>query len=161
MVTDPPGDLRFSEDHRKVLEAAVERLLPSDDGPGARETGVAAYVERALNRRWYRHLFSLFEEGMDFLQTLSSEIEDGNFLDLEPARQDEVLRQAQVYPNTDARRFFAHLLEISLEGFLGDPRHGGNRDGLGWSYLGHEPGSSDDPCHEDEIQDEIPPEGEP
>jgi hypothetical protein len=36
-------------EQQKTLAAAVERILPSDDGPGAAETGAAAYIERLLD----------------------------------------------------------------------------------------------------------------
>lgn len=35
-----------------MLAAAVERILPSDDGPGPQKPGRRAYVEQFLLARW-------------------------------------------------------------------------------------------------------------
>jgi hypothetical protein len=35
--------------------------------------------------------------------------------------------------------FVRVALALTLEGFLGDPRHGGNKDGIGWRFVGHSP----------------------
>ncbi|MEM7354185.1 MAG: gluconate 2-dehydrogenase subunit 3 family protein [Acidobacteriota bacterium] len=142
-VADAP---RLPAELRPVLSAATERILPSDDGPGARETGAAEYVERAVERRWNRHFRPLLEQGLGFLQALAREVVDKDFVACSPEEQDEVLRRAQVFPNNDARRFFETLIELTLEGFLCDPSHGGNRDRLGWSYVGYEPPEETAPC---------------
>ncbi len=119
-----------------LLAAAVARILPSDDGPGAAETGVMEYVADALEEPRHRHLVSLFERGLDFLQVLAQGRKSTDFAACSGADQDEILREAQEFPNNDARRFFEHLILLSIEGFLCHPRHGGNRGGLGWRYLG-------------------------
>ena len=41
---------------------------------------------------------------------------------------------------TDFVRF---LLILTLEGFLGDPSYGGNKGGVGWSFIGYGPGNPD------------------
>ena len=35
-----------------------------------------------------------------------------------------------------SRRFFTLLLTFTLEGFFSDPVYGGNRDGVGWRFIG-------------------------
>ena len=32
---------------------------------------------------------------------------------------------------------FSLLLTLTLEGFLSDPQHGGNRNRVGWTFAGH------------------------
>jgi gluconate 2-dehydrogenase gamma chain len=39
----------------------------------------------------------------------------------------------------DTTRFFEVLRTFALEGFPGDPRHGGNREGIAWTWLGITP----------------------
>lgn len=137
----------LSGERREILRAATARLLPSDDGPGARETGAADYVEAALVERSNRHLVELFDEGLDFFQLQARQLKNKDFLACQPEEQDEVLHAVQQYPNNDARRFFESLLELTIEGFLCDPVHGGNRDRLGWEYVGYTgEGSATRPC---------------
>lgn len=129
----------LDESQRRILEIATAHILPSDDGPGAREAGVMDYLEQALTHRANRHLVPLFQEGPEFLDALAEQSHGEPFLELSPEQQVLVLHEAQVYPNNDARRFFAALIELTLEGFLGDPGRGGNQDRVGWEWIGYEP----------------------
>lgn len=134
-----PERFRFSDRQRAILAAATARILPSDETAGATETGVAAYIERALDNRWYLDARSLVCEGLDFLDELSQQENANDFLQCGAREQDEILTRAQVFPNNRARRFFHRLIELTLEGFLGDPDYGGNRNGEGWAAVGYEP----------------------
>jgi gluconate 2-dehydrogenase gamma chain len=124
---------------RRILVAAVSRILPSDDGPGATETGVAEYIERALGDPWHRHFRPLFERGLGFFEVLAWNTKGKDFASCTADEQDEVLRVAEEFPNNDARRFFVTLVHLALEGFLCPPSHGGNRGELGWKYFRFEP----------------------
>jgi len=128
----------LSAERRRTLAAASARILPSDDGPGAAETGVVDYIDGALRDRWHRHFVPLMERGLDFLEALARESHGTDFGACTPEQQDAVLHRAQRFPNNDARRFFQRLVELTLEGFLCDPVHGGNGDRLGWRFLGFE-----------------------
>lgn len=124
---------------RALLAAATARILPGDDGPGSHEAGVAGYIERALADRCHRHFLPLMERGLEFLDQLAAEQLGQTFLACTPQQQDKVLTQVQHFPNNDARSFFQSLVDLTLEGFLCDPVHGGNRDGLGWRFIGFTP----------------------
>lgn len=130
---------RLSADRRRILWAAAARILPSDDGPGAAETGAAVYVEAALADRWHRHVRPLFERGLDLFQALARGAHGQDFTGCTADQQDATLRVAQDFPNNEARRFFETLIHLVLEGFLCAPSHGGNRGGLGWEYVGFDP----------------------
>lgn len=124
------------ESRRRTLVAATARILPSDDGTGAIEANAAGYIERALQHRYNRGDLDLFERGLDFLQWLAGELKGKDFLACSPEEQDEVLLGAQEFRNNEARRFFERLVQLTLEGFLCDPVHGGNRESAGWDYIG-------------------------
>lgn len=126
----------FSATHRATLEAALARLLPSEDGPGAAESGVIDYIGNALEDRWHSDFVPLLTRGLDFFEHLAGQQTGKGFVDCTPEEQDQILLQVQRFPNNDARRFFQKLIELTLEGFLCDPRHGGNRENLGWRYIG-------------------------
>lgn len=110
-----------------VLAAAVERILPSDDGPGAVETGVAAYIERLLETNLFRSWQPLFDDGLDRFEELAQELYGQSFPAGSPEAQDEILRRFQAEPDRLRQAFFRKLVSFTLEGFL--------RDGLGSSYL--------------------------
>jgi gluconate 2-dehydrogenase gamma chain len=116
-------------EQRRVLAAAVDRILPSDDGPGAAETEAAVYVERLLETNPFRSWQPLFDDGLDRFEELAAELYGRPFTEISPEERDEVLRRFQAEPDRLRQTFFRKLVSFTLEAFLRDPAH------LGWSYL--------------------------
>ena len=55
-----------------------------------------------------------------------------NFAALDAQQQTELLQSL-----TDGgRRFFSTVIAHTMQGYYGDPRHGGNRDAVSWRMLG-------------------------
>ena len=117
----------LTDEQQKVLAAAVERILPSHDGPGAAETGAAAYIERLLETDLFRSWQPLFDDGLGRLEELAGELYGRSFSAGSPEERDEVLRRFQAEPDRLRQAFFRKLVAFTLEGFLSD--------GPGWSYL--------------------------
>jgi gluconate 2-dehydrogenase gamma chain len=59
-----------------------------------------------------------------------------SFYDAPAQEKDAILANHDDDATPDAQRFLRHLISATLEGVLGDPTHGGNRDAAGWSSLG-------------------------
>ena len=77
-------------------------------------------------------------DGVAELDRLAAELRPGaDFCGLDDAGRDRVLTIL------DERKepFFALLVTHTMEGFYGHPRHGGNKDRVGWQVLGY-PGPS-------------------
>lgn len=62
------------------------------------------------------------------------------FADLSPDQQIEALQKIESgeasFAQVPARTFFSILLANVREGFFSDPRHGGNRNLVGWTLIG-------------------------
>lgn len=127
----------LTDPQRETLAAAASRILPSEDGPGATEAGVADYVMAALGEERLNSWLPYFVHGLGRIEAICRETLGKPFPAAAPAEQDEVLRQLQAIPEPHLRHFFGQLVRLCIEGFLGDPRYGGNRDGLGWRYVGY------------------------
>ena len=127
-----------------VIEAASSRMLPSDDGPGAREAAVIEYLRAALDLPVYRAQRGRLLDGAHRLEATAQRDWGLGFVSLSPEEQDRVLVHLQAGREDeggfDGARFIHDLLSLSLEGFLGDPRHGGNRGEVGWEFIGYRPG---------------------
>jgi gluconate 2-dehydrogenase gamma chain len=122
----------FNAHQRSTIEAATGRIIPKDRNPGAIEAGVIDYIENTLGGYDAEYL-SLYIDGIRELDSLAREkFGAQGFSSLEPAKQDEVL----AYLEENESPFFAHLLEHTMQGFYGDPRHGGNRDRVSWKMIG-------------------------
>jgi gluconate 2-dehydrogenase gamma chain len=139
--------LRFlSQAEALILAAAASRIFPSDEaGPGAREAGVAVYIDRQLAGPWgrdrYRYTHGPFEEnapaefGYQGQATPQQIYRQGlkdlkGFDRLKPAEQDQKLKQIET------SFFFSLLRQNTIEGMFCDPMHGGNVDMVGWQLIG-------------------------
>jgi gluconate 2-dehydrogenase gamma chain len=113
---------RFFDDHqRATIEAAMARIIPTDDLPGAREAGSIDFLERYLaglgsiyarpdgsgfevlvGKRadaWQRRIDAIrarYVAGIAALDLLSQTTFGADFATLEPAQQDLILAQTEV-----------------------------------------------------------------
>jgi hypothetical protein len=122
----------LSDLQRRTLAAAAARILPSDDGPGAAETGVAESVAAALGEERLRGWLPLFSYGLDRLEKIAREALGVGFAAAGSEQQDEVLRRLQEIPEPPLHHFLGQLVRLCVEGFVGG-------DGLGWRYVGYPP----------------------
>ena len=126
-------------EQRRTLGAALERILPSDDGPGAAEAGSVEYAERALAEPRFRDAAARVLAGLDLLDSIAAGLWGERFSACSGEQRDAVLRQLQAIPHPTAQRFFPLLVRLAVAGFLCAPAHGGNRGGVGWEYIGFDP----------------------
>lgn len=127
----------FDAHQRATIEAATGRIIPADRDPGGIEAGVIDYVENALAGYDAEHA-PLYVDGVRELDRLARERFGADaFVRLSAEHQDQVLATLQERRS----RFFSLLVEHTMQGFYGDPRHGGNRDRVGWKMIGF-PGPS-------------------
>jgi gluconate 2-dehydrogenase gamma chain len=136
----------FSQAEALIVASVTACIFPSDGaGPGAREAGVAVYIDRQLAGPWgrdrHRYTQGPFEEtpprefGYQGSATPQQIYRQGlkelkGFDRLEPAAQDQKLKEIE------ASLFFSFLRQNTIEGMFCDPMHGGNIDMLGWQLIG-------------------------
>ncbi|MBI1997394.1 MAG: gluconate 2-dehydrogenase subunit 3 family protein [Deltaproteobacteria bacterium] len=127
----------FDPHQRPTIEAATGRIIPTDRNPGAVEAGVIDYIENALTGYDAEHA-PLYVEGVLELDRLARErFGSAAFIQLSAEQQDQILTSLEKQRSP----FFSLLLEHTMQGFYGDPRHGGNRDRASWKMIGF-PGPS-------------------
>jgi len=140
----PGKRFELAPSERETLAAAAARIIPSDDSPGAKEAGAIDYIPRALATNYHRVLREPFRKGVVVLNDLAQKSWGKPFACLDPVDQDSVLSYVeQGKADTDefpASRFFDRLVTLTLEGFLGDPVHGGNQGEVGWKFIAYKPG---------------------
>jgi gluconate 2-dehydrogenase gamma chain len=135
----------FTADQRKLVDAMVDRLIPSDElGPGAREAGVPVYLERSFAGPLSGDK-SLFCEGLAAMEAGARSRHNNAFAQLSAAQQDEFLTAMENNEvsgfRPDSRGFFIRLRQLTLEGMFGDPWYGGNKGFAGWDLIRY-PGPS-------------------
>ena len=137
-----------------ALEAGVinyiERILASDDNdeaiPREEVRSIANFYLGSTTGRTEEQQNALFKiqgfgiqarqlylDGVLELDRLAQEHFGGEgFCSLQPSQQDRILTVLEERESP----FFSLLIKHTMEGFYGDPRHGGNKDRVGWTLLG-------------------------
>jgi gluconate 2-dehydrogenase gamma chain len=135
-VNDQEHDL--SVDNWTALQAAIERVLP-----GANQAGVPAHLRYWLRARPFAAVRHEFKIGAVVLDRLAGSAHNRIFAACAPEQQDALLKMFEhgevKERGFDGQGFFQRLLTLTLEGFLADPKYGGNRDQVGWRFIGYEP----------------------
>lgn len=164
MVPQKNGLTYLTRGEAKLVGAIYDRLIPHDDlSIGATQAGCVTFVDRQLSGDYGRaktmYMQGPFKNGLpeagsqskqtpaeryrlgladltDYLKQTQKKA----FTDLSAAQQDQFLGQMEKgevqFAHTDARAFFALLLQNVREGYFADPIYGGNKDMVGWKLLG-------------------------
>jgi gluconate 2-dehydrogenase gamma chain len=135
----------FEETEAKVMAAWLERLLPGGvptSTPGATEAGVLRYLDRELSKREFAGYARQIRRVTVLLERTAQDSGALHFYELDPSSQENILTRAQrgeLGGRLETQRIFEAVLLLALEGYLGDPKHGGNKDAQVWRSLGETP----------------------
>lgn len=121
-----------------TLSALTERMLPSDDGPGAAEANVMGHIRWLAGRPHFQSRRPQLISGLDLVQSLARDLFDKDFKACSPGEKERVLEELRKVPHPVVWRFLAAVLSWTLAGFLCDPEYGGNRGEVGWRFVGFE-----------------------
>ena len=146
-----PGDFNgvpeerstFSAEQWRIIAAVQDHLLPSEPhnltAPGAREVRATAYLDRTLAVPGFDPATRAFIlQGVGWLDDLARERHKTAFPELDPGTREDLLRQTA--DSEPGERWLSNLITYTLEALLADPLYGGNPGGIGWTWLGHDPG---------------------
>jgi len=132
----------FTVDEARALAAIADQIIPSDQNPGASWAGVVNYIDRQLCGP-FQYLQKTYREGLAAVDQTSRSVHGKLFADLESQQQIELLHvieqghvPASIWSQTSSADFFRFVLDHTMQGYYGDPRHGGNREGVSWKMLG-------------------------
>ncbi len=132
----------LTDSEAATVNALCERIIPADQDPGAAWAGVVEFIDRKL-AGYHRRYQALYRDGLRGVGESSAALFGKGFVDLTAAQQDELLRRlaagqapGATWQRIPAGDFFNRVVEHTMEGFYGGPRHGGNRDAISWRMLG-------------------------
>jgi gluconate 2-dehydrogenase gamma chain len=112
--------LFFSASEYALVERLTDIIIPTDATPGARDAGVAEFIDLMVSRD--SHLQRDFRAGLTWLNRRSVKAEGEQFLTLLPARQAEMLEPLAYKAKfrtggEQGREFFQLLREYTVMGF--------------------------------------------
>ena len=128
-----PALLHFTPAQAAEIDAISARIIPTDEAPGAHEAGVLYFIDRTMTT-FAKDQAPLFELG---LAAVAEAVEKAHgtgarFSTLTADQQDAILRGMEKTP------FFGAIRFATIAGFLALPKYGGNKDYVGWKYIGQE-----------------------
>ena len=134
--------MKLTEQQQQTLRAAVDRVIPPDDYPGAWQSGVGDYLARQFESD-LSEVFADYCTGLTALDAESVARFQQSFSQLSERDQDHVLalvEAGEVITAWDVRPplFFNLLVNTTAEGFYSEPEQGGNRNRVSWAMTGFE-----------------------
>jgi gluconate 2-dehydrogenase gamma chain len=135
----PPAFAVLSADEAADIEAMAERIMPSDDTPGAKEAGVIYFIDRSL-QTFNKDQLPFARAGLKDLNKRAAKRKAGaRFAQLGTAEQDALLKEIENTP------FFGGTRFLTMVGMFANPSWGGNKDNVGWKLIGFEPHAAHKP----------------
>ena len=131
----------FTLDEARTLAGMVDQIIPPDQDAGAAWAGIVNYIDRQLCGP-YENLQEAYRRGLAGVDQASQSLHGKLFADVESREQIDILRRLEdskapgaVWKQRSSSEFFAMVVDHTMQGFYGDPRHGGNREGVSWKML--------------------------
>lgn len=129
-------------DEARTLSAACDQIIPADEDPGAAWAGVVNYIDRQLCGH-LRDLRERYRLGIAAMNKSSRLLYGSDFALLPETKQVELLTAMEAgqaprdaWQKISSTEFFSMLVDHTMQGFYGDPRHGGNRERASWKMVG-------------------------
>lgn len=129
-------------DEARTLAAACDQIIPPDEDPGASWAGVVNYIDTQLCGH-LRGLQDSYRLGIVAINESSRLLYGSNFAFLSDTKQIDLLTKMETgqvpreaWQKVSSSEFFPILVDHTMQGFYGDPRHGGNREGISWKMVG-------------------------
>lgn len=113
------------------IDAITAQIIPTDATPGAREAGVALFIDRALATFFGRMAPDFRTQLAAFRLRCQAQYPNApSFAALTHEQQIAFLTQVERTP------FFERVRLLTLIGMFALPKYGGNRDHVGWKLIG-------------------------
>jgi gluconate 2-dehydrogenase gamma chain len=166
MPITPGGYLFLTVQEAAIVDAFVERLIPTDDlGAGAKDAGVTTFIDRQLTGPYGGHDWlymqgpfsstplptqglqspltprQQYRQGLAALEAYCAKTFAGRgFVQLNAEEQDKLIAGMEkgevTFEGFSSRMLFNAIHANTMEGYFADPIYGGNRDMVGWKLVG-------------------------
>ncbi len=131
----------FNEEEAKTIVAFAEQIIPKDQDPGATDANVINFIDKQLVGP-YTRFQEEYRKGIPAIKMSSQRILRKAFSDLEWDEQTHFMEQMEsgylpeeYWEEVDQKSFFRMVMEHSMQGFYGSPRHGGNKNYISFKMM--------------------------
>lgn len=131
----------FTEKEARTIIVFAEQIIPADRDSGATDANVINYIDKQLVS-YYTRFQEQYRTGIQAINNSSQRILRKDFHELEWDEQTHFMEQMEAgdlpeefWKGIDQRRFFSMILDHSMQGFYGSPRHGGNKNYMSYKMM--------------------------
>ncbi len=131
----------LTDEEALCLTHLCERIIPTDQDPGAVEAGVVNFIDKQCATRFPAER-GLFAQGVKALEAFSQDLMRMPFEHLSPYEQIAIMEAMErgdmpvsYWDGVDQKEFMSKLVTRVMQGFYGSPRHGGNKDYVSYKML--------------------------
>jgi gluconate 2-dehydrogenase gamma chain len=132
----------FTGEEASLVDAVADQIIPPDEWPGGKESGVTNFIDKQLAGN-YKRFQETYRRGLKAIQE-SCYSEHGNkFEELSREEQTKFLENMEsgkmiesVWQRGFDIEFFNLLRDHAMQSYYGSPIHGGNRDKLSYKMIG-------------------------
>lgn len=125
----------FSGKEASLIEALCDRIVPEDEDPGALKAGVLYYIDRQLAGALAR-FGRAYRTGIEAFSSICSDRTGQSFTALSNNEKDSFLREIESGSIKGLNPFFTMVIDHTMQGYYGSPKHGGNKDEVSWKMIG-------------------------
>ena len=131
----------FTNDEAVCLMALCEQIIPADQDAGATDAGVIHFIDKQTHLRFPNDL-PVYQKGIAALQATCEGQYNKPFEKLDESTQIETMKSmergrlpAEYWEGVSQQNFFSTVLNRTMQGFYGSPRHGGNKNYVSYRML--------------------------
>ncbi len=131
----------FTEKEAKTVIAFAEQIIPRDQDAGATNANVINFIDKQLTGP-YTRFQEMYRNGIPAIENSSLKIYQKAFSELEFGVQTEFMIQMEkgklpeeFWEEVNQSQFFRLMLDHTMQGFYGSPRHGGNKNYVSYKMM--------------------------
>lgn len=126
----------FTDEEAGLMEAIVEQIIPTDEWMGAKDAGVANFIDKQLMGPLSRFQ-DKYKNGLKAFKATCKEIYDMPFEKLPWDEQTKFLTRLEKGEFfEEGSSFFRLVRDHTMAGYYGSPRHGGNKGYVSYRMIG-------------------------
>jgi gluconate 2-dehydrogenase gamma chain len=131
----------FTDAEASLIDAIAEQIIPADEWPGGRDSGVTNFIDKQLVGPYVRFQLK-YRKGFASIQETCKTRYHKKFEDLNWDEQTIFLESMEagnikesVWAGGFDKEFFSMVRDHSMQAYYGSSRHGGNKNNVSYKML--------------------------
>lgn len=131
----------FTESEALIIDAIAEQIIPSDEWPGGRDSGVTNYIDKQLTGPFVRFQTN-YRKGINAIKETCINRYRKNFEEMEWYDQTLFIEEMEAGKMEEPEwekgfdsAFFKMVRDHSMQAYYGSPVHGGNKNKMSYKMM--------------------------